>query len=168
MKEPKHRLKSHKEVRQRAKKLKANTMVHQMGLSQEISDGTYFAVANLNRPLFHCGFCNNDHKYPECGKRSELSLNSMEYMLTSEKPAISISLKNRLKVGMPLCGFGEKYTVVGKVSKPLKNATFIIHEAAEGCGKICGQVESMKYHLTFLDKHANMIKEKHVCGSPVM
>ena len=68
MKEPKHRLKSHKEVRQRAKKLKANTMVHQMGLSQEISDGTYFAVANLNRPLFHCGFCNNDHKYPECGK----------------------------------------------------------------------------------------------------
>ena len=46
--EPKHRLKSHKEVRQRAKKLKANITVHQMGLSQEISDGTYIVVANPN------------------------------------------------------------------------------------------------------------------------
>ena len=67
-----------------------------MELSQEISDGTYVAVANLNRPIFHCGFCNNDHKYPECGKRSELSLNSMEYMLTSDKLVIAILLKNRL------------------------------------------------------------------------
>ena len=145
IKEPKHRLKSHKEVRQRAKKLKANIAVQQMGLSQEISDGTYIAVANPIHPIFHCGFCNNNHKYPECGKRSELSLNSMEYMLTSEKPAISISPKNRLKLGMPLRGFGDKYTVVGKVSKQLKNANFIIHEAAEVCGKICGQVESMNY-----------------------
>ena len=69
---------------------------------------------------------------------------------------------------MPVCGFGEKYTVVGKVSKPLKNANCIIHEAAEVCGKIRGQVESMNYCLTFLDKHANMIKEKCACESPVM
>ena len=108
MKEPKQRLKSHKEVRQRAKKLKANIAVQQMGLSQEISDGTYIAVVNPNQPIFHCGFCNNDHKYPECGKRSELGLNAMEYMLTSDKPVIEISLKNRLKVGMSVCSFGEK------------------------------------------------------------
>ena len=61
---------------------------------------------------------------------------------------------------MPLRGFGDKYTVVGNVSKQLKNANFIIHEAAEVCGKICGQVESMNYCVTFLDKNANMMNEK--------
>ena len=136
IKEPKHRLKSHKEVRQQAKKLKANMTVQQMGLLQEISDETYIAVVNSNRPLFHRGFYNNDHNYPECGKRSKLSLNSMEYMLTSDKPAIVISLKNRLKVGIPVCSIGEKYTVVGKVSKPLKNANCTIYEAAEVCVNI--------------------------------
>ena len=84
----------------------------------------------------------------------------MEYMLTNDKPVIASSLKNRLKVGMPVRVFGEKYTVVGKVSKPLKNAHVIIHEAAEVCGKIRGQVESMNYCLTFLNKHANTMKEK--------
>ena len=85
----------------------------------------------------------------------------MEYMLTSDKPAIDISLKNRLEVGMPVCSLGEDCTVVGKVSKSLKNANVTIHEAAEVCGKITGQVESMNYCLTFLDKHANMMKEKN-------
>ena len=58
--------------------------------------------------------------------------------------------------------------MVGKVSKPLKNANVIIHEAAEVCGKIRGQVESMNYYLTFLDKHANMIKEKTRMWSRMM
>ena len=45
--------------------------------------------------------------------------------------------------------------MVGKVSKPLKNATFIIHKAAEVCGKITGKVERINYYLAFLDKHAD-------------
>ena len=67
MKEPKHQLKSPKEVRQRAQNCKANLTIQQMGLSQEISDGTFVTVANPNRLLFHCGFYKNGHKYPGCG-----------------------------------------------------------------------------------------------------
>ena len=81
-------------------------------------------------------------------------------MLTSDKPVIAISPKNRLKVGMLVCSLGKDYTVVGKVSKPLNNEHVVIYEAAEVCGKIAGQVESMNYCLTFLGKHANMIEQK--------
>jgi hypothetical protein len=60
---------------------------------------------------------------------------TMEYMLTSDKPSLVVTLKNRLKNVTP--------DVFGKVSKPLKNATFIIHETAEVSGKVESQVESI-------------------------
>ena len=132
---------------------KAHKKVQQIGIPQEISDGTFIAGANLICPFFHFDFCNNDQKYPECGNHSQPSVHSMEYILISNKPAITISLKNRLNVGIPVCSLGVECNVLGKVNKPMKNAKCIIHNAKEVCGKITGQVESMHYCLTVLDKH---------------
>jgi hypothetical protein len=156
-KESKQRLKSLQEVRERSVTSTLNTRVQQMGLSQEIVGNEYSIVANPRKPIFHCGFCNDNHKYPECEKRRHLSVHAMEYMLSSEKPALALSLKNRLKMAMPVTTSVTPLQLFGNVTKQLQNSNFIVHEATEVEGKIGGQIESMSYCITFLDRSANPI-----------
>ena len=104
-KEPKYQLKSQKELEGQTLNSKAIKSIQQLGIPQEISDRTYVAVDNPTRPILHCAFWNYDCKYPKYGNRWKLSVHSMEYMLTSDKPSIYVALKNRLKVGMQFgCG----------------------------------------------------------------
>ena len=88
-KDTKQQLKWVKDVRVRALASKVNKQSQQRGVTQEIDEGNYVAVASPTKSILYCGFCNNNHKYPAYGKRYELCVHTTEYMLASLKKQLS-------------------------------------------------------------------------------
>ena len=77
----------------------------------------------------------------------------MEYLVTSENITVADSLKDRLRISMPVSEKAYTGKCIGKLTRTMYAANFVIHMASEVNGVSPGRIESCNYCVSFLGEN---------------
>ena len=70
-----------------------------------------------------------NYGYNHCAIRTALKVNAMEYLLSSDNPHVTVSLRYRIKLAMPAptsSGKGKIFSIIGS---KYKDTNVVLHEA---------------------------------------
>ena len=150
--EPKKRMKPIHEL-ERNKKMKS---LQRQNISQILTLGNNEIefVATQKR---HCAFCNDNHGVNVCPALKVMGEKGMTYHLSTVNININKSLKDRLRISMPVALVGGKGSCFSATDRRFKHSNFIIHEACLVNGLPCNQMEGLNFCITFLDKFAKNV-----------
>ena len=108
-----------------------------------------------------CQFCHNCPSVRGCCRRTELTLNSFEYILTSKTPNVEDTLRARISA-MPIAP-SPKCPVLGNLSTEQSKANFSIHSASLVQGPQ-SDIQGMEFCVSFLSKYAEPMGQVWVSG----
>ena len=106
----------------------ARQSLYLAGVKHVVSLSTHTIVANPKKPSRNCKFCLNCKSVANCPRRTELKLDAIEYVLTTNDCNVQDRLHRRFK-DMPVAP-GPNGPVIGQVSSQNLKANFIIHSAS--------------------------------------
>ena len=151
--EPKNRLKLIREL-SRHKRLKS---LQGKGISQILTfDNNEIEIMPPQKQ--HCAFCNDNHGVNVCSAFKVMGEKGLTYQLSAVNINIKTSLKDRLRISMPVAlvvGMGSSFKAV---DRRFKHSNFIIHETCLVKGLPSNQIEGLSFCITFLDKFAKNVE----------
>ena len=140
----------------------ARQSLYLAGVKHVVSLSTHTIVANPKKPSRNCKFCLNCKSVANCPRRTELKLDAIEYVLTTNDCNVQDRLHRRFK-DMPV-GPGPNGPVIGQVASQNLKANFIIHSASLVPGGEPG-IQGMNFRVSFLKQNAQANDPVWVSGT---
>ena len=133
-------------------------------MSREIKccvGGNFDLLKNPKKTVRSCTFCQKCKSVAGCPRRTELTMGSYEYVLSSGTPGIEDTLRARINA-MPITPLLTG-SVIGSLSTEQSSANFIIHSASlvKGGGS---DIQGMNFCVSFLSSYAQPMEKVCVSG----
>ena len=131
--------------------IQLNEKAQRLGLSQDVSEGGIVYEVR-GKPGGGCQFCSkrDGHRYTNCPQRRKWKEKGVEYQVSQDSSAVAKALKDRLKGNIPYTTIPSKGAPIGKITKEMSGANFVIHAACAAAGERPGSVDSSNYCVSYL------------------